>query len=113
MMMAKNFRDLRDRMTPERRARNTAATHALLAEMSIDELRRTRNFSQEDLAGILEIKQGAVSKQERRPDWHISTLRKYVKAMGGELQLVAKFPDRSISLSNIGEIDNERAASGS
>ena len=72
-----------------------------------------RNFSQEGLAGIVEIKQGTVSKQERRPDWHISTLRKYVKAMGGELQLVAKFPDRSISLSNIGEIDDGSAASGS
>lgn len=110
--MAKNFRVLRDRMTPERRAQNKAATQALLAEMSMDELRRARAFSQEDMAAILEIKQGAVSKQERRPDWHVSTLRRYIKAMGGELELVANFPDGSVNLSNIGEIDDERAASG-
>lgn len=111
--MAKSFRVLRDRMTSERRAQNKAATQALLAEMSIDDLRRARAFSQEDMAGILEIKQGAVSKQERRPDWHVSTLRRYIKAMGGELELVANFPDQSIRLSNIGVIDDDRtSASG-
>lgn len=108
--MAKNFRILRDRMTPERRARNEAATQALLAEMSIDELRRARAISQDDIAGILEIKQAAVSKQERRLDWHVSTLRRYIRAMGGELDLIAKFPDQSVSLSNIGTIDDDRAA---
>jgi hypothetical protein len=55
--MAKNFRVLRDRMTPERRARNEAATQVLLAEMSIDELRRDRAISKEGIAGILDINQ--------------------------------------------------------
>jgi DNA-binding transcriptional regulator YiaG len=111
--MAKNFRVLRDRMTPERRARNEAATQALLAEMSIDELRRDRAISQEDIAGILDINQAAVSKQVRRPDWHVSTLRRYIEAMGGQLELRANFPDRSVTLSNIGVIDDDRgAASG-
>jgi hypothetical protein len=108
--MAKKFRVLRDRMTPERRARNEAASQALLAEMTIDELRRARDVSQEDIAGILEIKQAAVSKQVRRPDWHVSTLRRYIEAMGGRLELRAHFPDQSVSLSNIGTLDDDRTA---
>jgi len=110
--MAKKFRVLRDRMTPERRARNDAATQALLAEMTVDELRRARNVSQEDIADILEIRQAAVSKQVRRPDWHVSTLRRYIEAMGGELELRAHFPDQSVTLSNIGTLDDDRTAAG-
>ena len=44
-----------------------------------------------------------MSKQFRRPDWHVSTLRKYVEAFGGDLELVARFPDRAVRLSNIGD----------
>ncbi len=105
-MMAKKFKDLRTRMTPEQRAESAALTEALLGEMSIDELRREFNIAQEDLAGILGIQQAAVSKQFRRPDWHVSTLRKYVEAFGGELELVARFPNRTVRLSNIGETLN-------
>lgn len=110
--MAKKFKSLRDRMTPERRARNEAATRALLAEMTVDELRRARNISQEDIADILDIRQAAVSKQVRRPDWHVSTLRRYIEAMGGRLELRAHFPDHSVTLSNIGALDDERGTAG-
>ena len=44
-----------------------------------------------------------MSKQFRRPGWHISTLRKYVEAFGEDLELVARFPDRAVRLSNIGD----------
>lgn len=108
--MAKKFQDLRDRMSPKQRAESAALTEALLAEMSLDELRRELNIAQEDLAGILGIQQAAVSKQFRRPDWHISTLRKYVEAIGGELELLARFPDRTVRLSDIGETDSNAAA---
>lgn len=101
--MATKFKVLRDRMTPEQRAESEAMTVALLAEMSLDELRQELAVSQDDLAGILGIKQAAVSKQFRRPDWHVSTLKRYIAAFGGELELVAKFPDREIRLTSIGD----------
>jgi hypothetical protein len=108
--MAKKFKVLRDRMTPEQRAESAALTDALLAEMSLDELRRDLNVSQDDLAGILGIQQAAVSKQFRRPDWHVSTLQRYIAAFGGELELVARFPDRTVRLTSVGEQDAPGAA---
>jgi DNA-binding XRE family transcriptional regulator len=97
-MMARKFKELRDSMSAEQRAESKALTEALLTEMTLDELRRDLDIAQEDLAGILGIQQAAVSKQFRRPDWHISTLRKYIEAFGGKLELVARFPDRTVRL---------------
>jgi hypothetical protein len=66
-------------------------------------LRQQRRFSQEDLAKALNIRQAAVSKMERRGDMHVSTLRKAVKAMGGKLELRAKFPGEVVVIRDIGE----------
>lgn len=66
-------------------------------------LRRKRRISQEELADALHIRQATVSKMERRADMHVSTLRKAVAAMGGELEIRARFPDGVIEIEDIGE----------
>jgi transcriptional regulator with XRE-family HTH domain len=66
---------------------------AMLVEMQLHELRKARQATQVDVAEAMNVEQAAVSKLERREDMYVSTLREYVKALGGELKLVASFPD--------------------
>ena len=70
-------------------------TERLIAqEMTLRALRKARACSQVKLGHALHIKQAAVSKLERRTDMYLSTLRAYIEAMGGELEIVARFPDQ-------------------
>ena len=96
--MANNFRELRAKMSPEAQARSAARAEATLVEMRLQELRKSRDVTQVDLAKVMKIEQAAVSKLERREDMYVSTLRDYVKALGGELKLVASFPDAEIQV---------------
>lgn len=91
--MARKFQELRDRMSAERHARNEANALALLAAMDLSELRNARRFTQEELAERLQVAQPNVSRLERRRDVLVSTLREVVAALGGELHLVAVFPE--------------------
>jgi transcriptional regulator with XRE-family HTH domain len=91
--MARKFEQLRGAMSTERRARNEAKALALLAAMDLSELRNARQVTQEELAERLEVAQSNVSRLERRRDVLVSTLREVVEALGGELHLVAVFPD--------------------
>ena len=90
--MAKNFKELRAKMSPERRARVHKEADHLEKEMALDQLREALNMTQEQLAQILEVNQAAISKLERRSDMYLSTLRKFIEAMGGELDIRAVFP---------------------
>jgi DNA-binding XRE family transcriptional regulator len=63
------------------------------APVRISELRKERGISQEYLADLLDVRQAAVSKLERRNDVLVSSLREVIRAMGGELRIMAKFPD--------------------
>jgi len=103
--MAKKFQNLRNKMSQERREKIDAMTKDMLAGMPMHELRRARQLSQEQLADLLEIKQGSVSKLERRTDLYISTLRRYIEAMGGELTLQARFPEGAVNITQLGQID--------
>lgn len=96
--MAKKFSELRAEMSPEAQARAAARAEAMLVEMQLQELRKARKVSQVDVAKAMSVEQSAISKLERRDDMYISTLREYVKALGGELKLVASFPDVDIQL---------------
>jgi predicted XRE-type DNA-binding protein len=109
--MAKKFAELRAKMTPERRARNEARTKELLAEMPLQELRRARNLAQKTLGEVLEMSQPEVSKLEKRTDAMISTVRKYVQAMGGELEIVARFPDGAVRINQFGDLEERAVAS--
>ena len=93
--MAKKFSQLQATMSPEAQSRSAARTEAMLLEM---QLRKSRNVTQTELADLMSVEQGAVSKLERRDDMYVSTLREYIKALGGELKLVASFPDTDIQV---------------
>src|SRR5260370_42016346 len=96
---ARKFQELLDKMSPESRARAEARAKAALKEMPLDELRAARELTQEHLARILNVGQAAVSKMERRSDMYISTLSHFVKAMGGQLEIRAVFPDGQVRIS--------------
>lgn len=96
--MAKKFSELRAKMSPEAQARAAARAEAMLLEMQLHEIRKSRKVTQVELAKVMSVEQAAISKLERRDDMYISTLREYVKALGGELKLVASFPDGDIQI---------------
>lgn len=96
--MAKKFSDLRARMSEEHRARASQLTSEMLAEIPLQELRKARELSQEAIAETLDMKQASVSKLERRTDMYISSLRSFIEAMGGELDIIAKFPEGSVRI---------------
>jgi predicted XRE-type DNA-binding protein len=102
--MAKPFRSLRDKMSPEAQAAAEQKTQALREALPLHELRQARQLSQEQLATILQVKQASISKLERRTDMYISTLRQFIEAMGGELEIVAKFPDGVVRITQFQEI---------
>lgn len=105
--MAKKFSELRDRMSPEAQARAEARAQALLAEMPLHELRQARGLSQKMLAEVLHVQQPAIAKLERRTDMYISSLRSHIEAMGGELEVVARFPDGAVKISNFSDLSAE------
>ena len=98
-LMAKQFRDLVAWMSPESRARSDALYRQLLAEMPLQELRRALDLTQQQVAATLGINQVAVSKMEGQTDMYVSTLRRFVEAMGGELRIVARFPQGAVEIS--------------
>jgi DNA-binding transcriptional regulator YiaG len=94
----RKFSELRARMTPERRDRNHAETARMLAEMPLAELRQAQELTQTAIAELLETSQGEVSKIEKRTDMYVSALRRYIEAMGGQLDVVARFPDGDVRI---------------
>jgi predicted XRE-type DNA-binding protein len=103
--MARKFSDLRAQMSPEARARAESKAQALLAEMPLNELRQARGLSQKMLAEVLHVQQPSIAKLEKRADMYISTLRSHIEAMGGELEVVARFPDGAVKISNFSELE--------
>ncbi|MDO8953776.1 MAG: XRE family transcriptional regulator [Gammaproteobacteria bacterium] len=98
--MAKNFTALREKMSPESRNCAEAKAKVMLAEMPLNELRQARGLSQVVLAKVLNVQQPSIAKMEHRTDMYISTLRSHIEAMGGMLEIVAKFPDGNVKISN-------------
>ncbi len=91
--MSKPFKTLVAKMSPDAQERAKARTREMLLEMNLQELRlRCAELTQEDVAKLLDVTQAFVSKFERREDVLMSTLYGYVKALGGELEIRAKFP---------------------
>jgi transcriptional regulator with XRE-family HTH domain len=105
--MATNVDDIIRKLSPAQRRKVEARAAELIAEeMTLRELRRARKLTQVKVAKKLGITQDSVSRLEKRSDLLLSTLRKSVEAMGGNLSLVAEFPDREpVVLSGIAEAD--------
>ena len=105
--MAKKFAELRAKMAPEAQARVEAKAQELLAEMPLNELRQARGLSQKVLAEVLHVQQPSIAKMEKRTDMYISTLRSHIEAMGGQLDVIARFPDGSVKISNFSDIESD------
>jgi len=102
--MAKKFSVLRSQMSPEAQARSEAMAQVMLAEMPLQELRQARGLSQKMLAQMLHVQQPSIAKLEKRTDMYLSTLRSHIEAMGGQLDIVARFPEGSVKISNFTDI---------
>jgi DNA-binding XRE family transcriptional regulator len=108
--MAKKFSELRARMPAQSQARAEALAQAMLAEMPLNELRQARGLSQKMLAEVLHVQQPAIAKIERRTDMYLSTLRSHIEAMGGQLEVVAHFPDGAVRITNFSALDDKTPA---
>lgn len=105
--MSKSFNNLRKKLSPSARAAAEKKTQQLLKEMPLHELRKAYEMSQEQLADLLSTKQANVSRLERRTDMYISTLRNYIEAMGGELQIIARFPDGNVCINQFEDMEGK------
>ena len=93
--MATDLKTMMDRLPAKRRRKVEARAAELIAEeMTLRDLRKARDLTQARLAEMLDIGQDSVSRLEQRSDLMLSTLRGYVAALGGRLELIAKFPNR-------------------
>lgn len=97
-------------MTPAAQARSAVNAQAMLAEMPLNELRQARGLSQKMLADMLQVQQPAIAKMAKRTDMYLSTLRSHIEAMGGQLEVVARFPDGVVKISNFAELDHPAVA---
>ena len=105
--MSVNVNDKIKKLAPAQRKKVEARAAQLIAEeMTLQELRKARKLTQVRMAKSLGITQDSVSRLEKRSDLLLSTLRKAVEALGGNLSLVAEFPDREpVVLAGIAEDD--------
>jgi transcriptional regulator with XRE-family HTH domain len=98
------FKELTKGFSDTRKSRVATRLSKLKTEMALHELRQAREQSQEDLASELGVGQPAVAKLERRTDMYVSNLRRYIEALGGSLEITARFPEGSVNIVNFGEL---------
>ena len=109
--MARPFKELRDGMSREARERVDRRVRETLLEMTLQELRqRVSGLTQTQLADLMKVTQGAISQVENRHDMLLSKLAGYVHALGGELELIARFPDTNVRITQFDSEDETLAA---
>jgi hypothetical protein len=99
------FREPTKGFSPRRKARVAAKSAALETALALRELRKRHAVSQEELAVKLAVGQPAVAKLERRADMYVSNLRRYIEALGGRLEITARFPDGAVTITDVGGTD--------
>ena len=105
--MFRDFDDLvKETMSQEAIQISEEIGKQLLLEMKLNEIRKKKNITQEDLAEKLNINQAALSRLERRSDMHVSKLKSLIEAMGGKLEIIAQFPDEEIKINQFLECPN-------
>lgn len=103
--MARKFSELRSKMSAESQARAKARTEEMLRDMRLAEIRRARELTQQQLATELKVNQAWISKVERQTDMYLSTLRAYIEAIGGELDIIARFGDDAVRITQLDQLD--------
>jgi len=107
--MAKPFSELLRNLSPSDREAIDAETRALQIEYELlGDLRVAHTVTQQQLADLMEVRQASISKFERQDDILVSTLRRYVEALGGRLEVRARFPDHAVVLSRYGSAPTAR-----
>ena len=77
--------------------------------MPLHELRRARALTQKDLANTLNVNQPAIAKLEHRADVYVSSLHSYIEAVGGQLKIIAEFPEGEVAITNFSEVGEVEA----
>jgi DNA-binding XRE family transcriptional regulator len=90
--------ELKAKMSPTLRAEVDRRMKEELAKTPLYELRTARHLTQQQIAKTLNMSQAAVSQMEQRTDLYLSTLRNFIEAMGGELEIHAVFADTKVEL---------------
>lgn len=103
--MAKNWKEIRKNLGAERETHIKARVREEIDRLSLNQLREARSLTQTSLAELLGIPQGGVSRLERRADMYVSTLRNYIRAMGGELRITAVFPNGAVEISQFHDVE--------
>ena len=97
--MAKSFDDLVKRTTTKKtQAKAARRAQELLGELLLSEVRQLTGKSQQEVAEALGMKQPSLSKLEKQSDMQISTLSKIIQALGGELEVLARFPKGTVKI---------------
>jgi transcriptional regulator with XRE-family HTH domain len=112
--MGKTLDEKISKLGKKRQARIKERASKLIAEeMTMRDLRSARRLTQKTIAKKLGISQDNVSRLESRSDVLLSTLRDYVHSLGGELSLIAEFPDRPpVVLAGLAAIENRKKRAG-
>lgn len=101
--MAKSFDELVRRTTTKKtQVKAASRTQELLGELLLREVRQLTGKSQQEVAVMVGMKQPSLSKLENQSDMQISTLRKIIQALGGELEVLARFPRGTVRIESIG-----------
>jgi hypothetical protein len=103
--MAKKFSELRLSMRPESQLLSQLRSKKLLAAIPQNELRQARASSHKMLSDILGVPKSSITKLEKYTDMYLSTLRSHVQAMGGDLEIVARFPGGSINIISFSDLE--------
>jgi len=101
------FNKLVDEMSPASQKAIAEKARAMMAEMPLAELRQARKFSQVQIAELLKIQQPAVAKMEQRTDMYISSIRRFVEAMGGQLEIRAHFADGDVVINQFEDLEQQ------
>lgn len=108
--MTRKFTDFESKMSPASRAGPDRPCPHLIAEMPLHELRRARTMSRVKLAESLHVNQAAISKIEHLAGMYIDTLRDCIRAVGGDLEITARFPDGAVKINDLADIHQTHGA---
>jgi transcriptional regulator with XRE-family HTH domain len=106
--MARSYKELQAKMDPTSRADNVQKVREELERMALEEVRSAKELTQVDMAEMLNVPQSSISRIEQRADMYLSTLRNYVHALGGMLQIQVIFPDGpAVVINRFGDYEDQ------
>ena len=110
--MTQKWREIRGTFSPEQEAEIAQRVKEAAGVMTLHQLREARSLTQVNLAKVLNVNQGAVSRMEKRTDMYVSTLRNFIQAMGGQLQVKAIFPEGEVEIEQFEKLTEPREGDG-